>query len=769
MNMPNFLRIAGTLVTVAFCSIALQASAMTPHVLWTYAPHFDKAFRPGIQGIRLDAYSLDQWSPGESGELAMPNGKVFTITASRFEQHPNGDRSWIGKIHAEGRTFATILTYGSAGIDGEVRTPEGMFLVRQEGAWLVLIDTQSADWRLPDDASEDMDFSVGPGASEVTHVSPPVELKAAPAPNVTVDVMLAYTDGFVTRQGSAGQALTRLNQLIATANQAYVDSDVAITLRLVHAVQVSYSDTTTNVQALADLDAGNGALAGVPTTLRTRYGADVVALIRPFLQAEQASCGFGHVGGAGGNGANMSAYASAGFAAISDGSQQVGNLTYFCTPATFAHELGHNMGAIHDAATVSHSSQPNGIGAYSYSFGYVAGAVFNPASGFNECSGSPCFGTIMSYIGNSGILRFSNPGQTNCGNPTAACGTAAANVSQTFNNVRQAVAGWRATKVPFTGIQSGTPQTAAPQTAFNPLSVIVRDATNAIASNVPVTFAAPSSGASANLNGGGNMVTVNTDANGLAQVSASANAISGAYKVSATVNPGFVASVFEFDLTNGSPSPPPATTPTLSVSKKGTGSGTVTGSGASLINCGASCTSAPLVANTQVTLSATAAAGSTFTGWLGAPGCSGNAPCVVTVNTTKTIDATFAPSASMVPPGAFPSKIDPDLSSPSSALTDGLMVVRYLFGVSGSALTIGATAPGAARTDPTAIATYFSNIRPELDIDGDGNADALTDGVLYLRYLFGLRGGSLIQGAVSAAATRTTSAVIEAYLATLVN
>ena len=54
-----------------------------------------------------------------------------------------------------------------------------------------------------------------------------------------------------------------------------------------------------------------------------------------------------------------------------------------------------------------------------------------------------------------------------------------------------------------------------------------------------------------------------------------------------------------------------------------------------------------------------------------------------------------------------------------------------------------------------------------LDIDASSTTDALTDGLLVVRYLFGLRGNSLIQGAIGPGATRTTAAQIEAYLAGL--
>ena len=50
----------------------------------------------------------------------------------------------------------------------------------------------------------------------------------------------------------------------------------------------------------------------------------------------------------------------------------------------------------------------------------------------------------------------------------------------------------------------------------------------------------------------------------------------------------------------------------------------------------------------------------------------------------------------------------------------------------------------------------------------NGSLEALTDGLLAPRYLFGLRGGdALISGVIASDATRTTSAEIEAHIQSL--
>ena len=48
----------------------------------------------------------------------------------------------------------------------------------------------------------------------------------------------------------------------------------------------------------------------------------------------------------------------------------------------------------------------------------------------------------------------------------------------------------------------------------------------------------------------------------------------------------------------------------------------------------------------------------------------------------------------------------------------------------------------------------MDNIKPLLDVDGNGKVEAVTDGLMLIRYLFGLRGPSLIAGAIGTGATR---------------
>ena len=117
--------------------------------------------------------------------------------------------------------------------------------------------------------------------------------------------------------------------------------------------------------------------------------------------------------------------------------------------------------------------------------------------------------------------------------------------------------------------------------------------------------------------------------------------------------------------------------------------------------------------------------------------------------------------------GVSGSNVDIDGNEQFDALTDGLLVLRSMFGLDGDALVTGTVASDAAYTSSVDIESRIATLGDLADIDGNGSVDALTDGLLILRYLFGLEGDTLIAGVVASDATRTSAEDIEAYLNTL--
>ena len=122
------------------------------------------------------------------------------------------------------------------------------------------------------------------------------------------------------------------------------------------------------------------------------------------------------------------------------------------------------------------------------------------------------------------------------------------------------------------------------------------------------------------------------------------------------------------------------------VSRAGTGAGTVTSSPAG-INCGTACTS-PFAFGTNVTLTATPAAGSAFAGWNGG-NCSGTSPCSVAVTSSPTITATFNSTAQSFSFGVSPTAA----SLPQGGATTAAVNITRVNGFAGAVTLATSGAP----------------------------------------------------------------------------
>ncbi|MFW6357710.1 MAG: cadherin repeat domain-containing protein [Chroococcales cyanobacterium] len=104
---------------------------------------------------------------------------------------------------------------------------------------------------------------------------------------------------------------------------------------------------------------------------------------------------------------------------------------------------------------------------------------------------------------------------------------------------------------------------------------------------------------------------------------------------------------------------------------------------------------------------------------------------------------------------------DVDGNGQIDALTDGILILRHLFGISGEALTNEALGENPERTNPEEIQNYLDSgtggIFNEgelqefsaLDVDGNGETDALTDGIVIARLMLGFEGEAVTNGAIA--------------------
>jgi hypothetical protein len=364
-----------------------------------------------------------------SGRLRIttPAGDALEFDYDRHVEHPSGDWSWIGHLpgHPEQQaivTFGEQATFGSIAQPGR---PPLRLIVRNGASWLVETDPARIagihnaatrpvrpDYKVPPTLAAAVGMS-GLDASPIGATS----ATTIAAAGTVVDVVLGYTPGFASDNGGNSGAVTRLNHLVDVTNAAYVNSQVNAQVNLVAAIAVNYTDSSTNDSALDQLtgDDGSGTFSvPVPSSLaplraaREQYGADLVSLVRKFLDPDQAGCGLAWLIG-GGRQTITSAAAPYAYSVVGDGPDMGSDgKTYYCRDETLAHELGHNMGSAHDVETAKgedHVLQASEYGAFTYSFGYKTGST----------AGN--FYTVMAYgdTGQTSYRIFSNPATTFCG------------------------------------------------------------------------------------------------------------------------------------------------------------------------------------------------------------------------------------------------------------------------------------------------------------------------------------------------------------------
>ena len=110
-----------------------------------------------------------------------------------------------------------------------------------------------------------------------------------------------------------------------------------------------------------------------------------------------------------------------------------------------------------------------------------------------------------------------------------------------------------------------------------------------------------------------------------------------------------------------------------------------------------------------------------------------------------------------------PATWDIDNNGEADALTDGLLMLRHTFGLEGAALLDGVVATNSPLSD-AGIMDNMAATMAIADIDGNGAVDALTDALMLLRYLFDLTGEALVKDAVSTDASRTSHSDIQQYI-----
>lgn len=397
--------------------------------------------KTGTMPVVFNTNALHTLEVGDEAMLSLPNGKQYALTKLNQTSYPDGSRSWVGYLRDYGKQYLVIATTGEGGTFASITTPdEDWSIVPGKGGshdFLLNATSEAQRFKPLTDTNDTRVSHTGPdqidshGIHPVAHEENRLQrsmlaalsqaslspaLKVAPTPSANIDVLVVVTRGFADFHGA--NLLTRINQLFASTNAAYVTSEAAITVTRVGPVLIrDYDDTiSTKEKALTDIVNNTGVFADLES-YRASVGADLVALLRNINDG-----GIAYLGQVGNLGTVSEFWNNPRFMYSVTGICNFSSSGVPICDAIFAHELGHNMGLQHDRSNAGASA----FGTRPYSFGWKISTNTTARD----------FRTIMSYAPpNRRVLVFSNPNIFLCNpagwTPADACGNA-----NTEDNVR---------------------------------------------------------------------------------------------------------------------------------------------------------------------------------------------------------------------------------------------------------------------------------------------------------------------------------------------
>ncbi|WP_137222088.1 leucine-rich repeat domain-containing protein [Shewanella sp. MEBiC00475] len=372
--------------------------------------------------VTFNRASLANVSSGD--KILLPiDSQSYSATLSKVEIHPNGSKTWHAIIDDAGEPLPVIITFSDKSFFARAVTPSGTYVASgskisgrllKEAVLDDVIDKDKKDFLRPQDSEEfkrqqaikkqieaqvqqnktSNSSEIKPALSEA-HLQQlgDVELKQVSKSTIIqsddqtmaeIDVLILYTPGVNTLYSD--DPLTRIYHLISVTNQIYVDSGVFIHTNAVAIEEVDYSDNVYSDIALNDISFQNNTVFDDIPSRRYELGADMVILLRPYVDGDYA-CGIAWANGSNGSVSNSR-------------DLMYSHTSIDCGDYVMAHELGHNMGLMHSRRQEGEGATfPFGLGygldgnfttVMAYEGVFAAGKVYKFSSPNLDCNGLPC-------------------------------------------------------------------------------------------------------------------------------------------------------------------------------------------------------------------------------------------------------------------------------------------------------------------------------------------------------------------------------------------
>lgn len=330
--------------------------------------------------IRLNSKVITHLAIGSIVNIPISKTRLYPVVIERIKKHTNNDTSYFstsGKVHL-------VMTIGKSFFYARVATPEGSFVLKgieqkgvisKEAFFGKTFNPLIPDY-IPPKYSELLETSKDKSNKRLlAHQINPFSLNKADNKTESEDVAIIDMLFVYSAQVAAqydGDPSTRINHLIATTNQAFIDSQVYIELDLAGMLEVDYlQENHTNDDSLQHITSGVHESLLEVNNKRFEVGADIVSFL---IETGCSGVAYGNE-------------------QISGKAHSMFHVADADCERTFAHELGHNLGLAHDRI-----QGPGG----GYTFEFALGHGVDNA-----------MATIMTYpdlfnASTAGVMQFSN-------------------------------------------------------------------------------------------------------------------------------------------------------------------------------------------------------------------------------------------------------------------------------------------------------------------------------------------------------------------------
>jgi hypothetical protein len=341
-------------------------------------------------------------------------GPDLIAVRERIAEHRDGRKAWIGQLAGERDSQVVLAEVGDA-VAGTIRRGRKLYKLLPSadgGATLAEVDASDPlpSGHMPDPLAglQLIPDALTQGGGVTSNTATTSTTGTA---NI-IDLLVAYSPEAKLANGGQNGIEALITLAVAETNQAYLNSQAPVQLRLVGTLETSDSESGNMSTDLGRLASTTDGYLDDVLTERAALGADVVSLI----VNSGNYCGVGYQ-----LGMLHPAYADYAFNVVKDNCAT----GYY----SFGHEIGHNLGLSHD-----HDNASSGL--YAYSYGHQA-----PDASFR---------TIMAYTCVGGCVRvqhFSNPDIDYAGQPTGVLNYA--DNALALVDTAPMVATWRAAQVPL--------------------------------------------------------------------------------------------------------------------------------------------------------------------------------------------------------------------------------------------------------------------------------------------------------------------------------